>query len=129
MALDGRASSYFFPTPLLRSEAEMSPKSDHGEETYRGLDRLKDKVALITGAESGIGRAVSIAFAREGVDVSVGYLPSEEKDADETIEWIRKAGRKVVRLPGDIRDEQHCKDMVETTLAEFGRLDILVNNA
>jgi NAD(P)-dependent dehydrogenase (short-subunit alcohol dehydrogenase family) len=111
------------------SDAEMTPTADHGERSYRGLGRLKDRVSLITGGDSGIGRAVAIAFAREGADVLVSYLPEEERDADETCRWVEDAGRRVVKLPGDIRDEQHCKDIVERAFADFGRLDILVNNA
>ena len=111
------------------SEAEMNPQADHGEQSYRGLGRLKNKVALITGGDSGIGRAVAIAFAREGADVSIGYLPEEERDGAETSRWVEEAGRKAMRLPGDIRDESHCRQMVDEVVKRFGRLDILVNNA
>jgi NAD(P)-dependent dehydrogenase (short-subunit alcohol dehydrogenase family) len=110
-------------------DAEMSPAADHGEESYHGLDRLKERVALITGGDSGIGRAVALAFAREGADVAISYLPSEEPDAEETSHWIDQAGRRSLRLPGDIQDERHCEQMIERVLSEFGRLDILVNNA
>jgi NAD(P)-dependent dehydrogenase (short-subunit alcohol dehydrogenase family) len=106
----------------------MSPKPDHGEESYRGAGRLEGKAALITGADSGIGRAVAIAFAREGADVAISYL-SEHEDAEETAEWVRKAGRKALLLPGDIKDETFCAEMVSRTAAEFGRLDCVVNNA
>jgi NAD(P)-dependent dehydrogenase (short-subunit alcohol dehydrogenase family) len=111
------------------SDAEMTPLADHGEESYRGLGRLKDRVALITGGDSGIGRAVAIAFAREGAHVALSYLPEEERDAKETAQWVEHADRKALRLGGDIRDEDHCVAMIERTYAELGRLDILVNNA
>jgi hypothetical protein len=110
-------------------EDNLQPRADHGESTYRGLGRLTDRVALITGGDSGIGRAVAIAFAREGCDLLISYLPEEERDAQETSRWVREAGRRVVTLPGDIQDEQHCEAMIERAFAEFGRLDILVNNA
>src|SRR3954465_8074753 len=108
---------------------EMDPKPDHGEETYKGYGRLQGKVALITGADSGIGRAVAIAFAREGADLAISYLPQEEKDAKQTAEWVTKAGRKVVQLPGDLVQEQYCTSMVERTFQEFGKIDLLVNVA
>jgi len=110
------------------SEHEMPQKPDHGEESYRGLGRLKDKVALITGADSGIGRAVAIAFAREGADVAVSYL-NEHDDAKETEKWVKQAGRRCLLIPGDISSEQHCQELVRRTHSEFGKLDILVNNA
>jgi len=110
-------------------DSEMSPSADHGEESYQGLGRLKDRVALITGGDSGIGRAVAVAFAREGADVAIGYLPAEEPDAEETCHWIEQAGRRSLRLPGDIQDERHCNEMIERAFAELGRVDILVNNA
>jgi NAD(P)-dependent dehydrogenase (short-subunit alcohol dehydrogenase family) len=111
------------------SEQEMRTRPDHGEQSYRGLDRLKEKVALITGGDSGIGKAVAIAYAREGADVAFSYLPEEEKDAQETVQWVREAGRRVLPMPGNLRDEQYCRELVDRTLREFGRLDILVNNA
>jgi NAD(P)-dependent dehydrogenase (short-subunit alcohol dehydrogenase family) len=111
------------------SDAELTPKADHGETSYHGLGRLRDRVALITGGDSGIGRAVAIAFAREGADVLIGYLPEEEQDAEETRRWVERAGRAVVKLPGDIREERHCVAMVDQAFDLFGRLDILVNNA
>jgi NAD(P)-dependent dehydrogenase (short-subunit alcohol dehydrogenase family) len=117
------------PTRPPGSDAELTPKADHGEQSYRGLGRLKDRIALVTGGDSGIGRAVSIAFAREGADVAISYLPSEEADADETSCWVADAGRRALKLPGDIRDEQHCTRMVERVFDELGTLDILVNNA
>jgi len=111
------------------SDAEMTPRADHGEESYRGLGRLKDRVALITGGDSGIGRAVAIAFAREGAHVLLSYLPEEEQDAQETRRWVERADRKAVAVPGDIRDERHCAALVDRAFDEFGTLDLLVNNA
>ena len=110
-------------------ETEMREKPDHGEESYRGADRLNGRVALITGGDSGIGRAVAIAFAREGADVAISYLPEEEEDAHETERWIGQAGRKCLLIPGDIGQENHCREMVERVSNELGRFDILVNNA
>jgi NAD(P)-dependent dehydrogenase (short-subunit alcohol dehydrogenase family) len=106
----------------------LDPPPDHGEESYQGHDRLKDCAALITGGDSGIGRAVAIAYAREGADVLIAYL-SEDQDAEETARWVRKAGRKAVLVRGDIGAEAHCNELVRRAMAEFGRLDILVNNA
>jgi NAD(P)-dependent dehydrogenase (short-subunit alcohol dehydrogenase family) len=110
-------------------ETEMRNKPDHGEQSYRGFNRLQGKAALITGGDSGIGRAVAIAFAREGADVAISYLPEEDADARESARWVRDAGRKAILLPGDITSEQHCRAMVEQVMSECGRLDILVNNA
>jgi NAD(P)-dependent dehydrogenase (short-subunit alcohol dehydrogenase family) len=110
-------------------DSEMTPKADHGEDSYKGLGRLKDRVALITGGDSGIGRAVAIAFAREGADVILSYLPEEESDARETCNWVEKAGRKAIRVAGDIKDERHCQALVQRAFDDRGRLDILVNNA
>jgi len=115
--------------PYPGSVAEMTPKPDHGEESYKGLGRLKDKVAIITGGDSGIGRAVAIAFAREGADVAISYLPEEENDARDTCKWVEEAGRKSMSLPGDLRNEQHCDEIIDSVFKQFGRLDILVNNA
>jgi NAD(P)-dependent dehydrogenase (short-subunit alcohol dehydrogenase family) len=106
----------------------MDPLPDHGEETYRGAGHLTGKVALITGGDSGIGRAVAIAFAREGADVVISYL-SEDEDAEETAKWVREAGQRALLLPGDIKSEDHCTGLVEKAVREFGRLDVLVNNA
>jgi NAD(P)-dependent dehydrogenase (short-subunit alcohol dehydrogenase family) len=106
----------------------MAPAPDHGETTYKGHGRLRGRAAIITGADSGIGRAVAIAYAREGADVLISYL-SEEEDARETARWIEDAGRTAVLVPGDIGEETHCKAVVECAMSEFGRLDILVNNA
>lgn len=114
--------------PPPGSEARMTPKPDHGEETYKGSGKLTGRAALITGADSGIGRAVSIAFAREGADVLISYL-NEHEDAAETKRWVEKAGRKAVVVPGDIGDPDHCRRLVDAALESFGRLDILVNNA
>jgi NAD(P)-dependent dehydrogenase (short-subunit alcohol dehydrogenase family) len=107
---------------------EMTPTPDHGEHSYKGSGRLAGKAAIITGADSGIGRAVAIAFAREGADVLISYL-DEHQDAEETARWVEQAGRKAVRAAGDIAEEQHCRNLVQQALHEFGRLDILVNNA
>jgi NAD(P)-dependent dehydrogenase (short-subunit alcohol dehydrogenase family) len=115
--------------PYPGSDSQMTPKADHGEESYRGLGRLEGRCALITGGDSGIGRAVAIAYAREGADVAIAYLPEEEEDAAETAAWVTKAGRKVVKLPADVREEGVCGSLVERTFAELGDLDILVNNA
>jgi NAD(P)-dependent dehydrogenase (short-subunit alcohol dehydrogenase family) len=108
---------------------EMDVEPDHGEESYRGSDRLNGKRAIITGGDSGIGRAVAVAFAREGADVLIAYLPEEEDDARQTAQLIEKAGRKAVTVPGDIRDEDHCTAIVERAVGDLGGLDILVNNA
>ncbi len=108
---------------------DMDPKPDHGEASYQGFGRLAGRKALITGADSGIGRAVAIAFAREGADVVLSYLADEEPDAQEVVELIRAAGRKAVPAPGDISDEQVCTRLVETAQRELGGLDILVNVA
>src|SRR5581483_3153065 len=104
------------------SDAEMSPRPDHGEESYQGLGRLKGRVALITGGDSGIGRAVATAFAREGADVAITHLPEEEDDAEETFRWVERAGRKALRFPGDLRDEEHCRDIIHRMFEEFGDL-------
>jgi NAD(P)-dependent dehydrogenase (short-subunit alcohol dehydrogenase family) len=110
------------------STDEMRPRPDHGEESYRGSGKLLGLAAIITGGDSGIGRAVAIAFAREGADVLISYL-NEEEDALDTGQWIEQAGRKAVLVPGDICEEAHCRHLVDCALREFGRLDILVNNA
>jgi NAD(P)-dependent dehydrogenase (short-subunit alcohol dehydrogenase family) len=117
------------PIDVPGSIEEMTPRADHGEESYRGFGRLADRVALITGGDSGIGRAVAIAYAREGADLLLSYLPEEEPDGADTAQWVEKAGRRVVKMPGDIRDERHCQALVDGVFDEFGRLDILVNNA
>ncbi|NKY38784.1 SDR family oxidoreductase [Cellulomonas septica] len=107
----------------------MDHQPDHGETSYKGADRLAGKRALITGADSGIGRAVALAFAREGADVVLSYLPEEEEDAKETARLVEEAGQRAVHAPGDIQDEQTCVELVETTVRELGGIDVLVNNA
>jgi NAD(P)-dependent dehydrogenase (short-subunit alcohol dehydrogenase family) len=108
---------------------EMGLEPDHGEESYRGSGKLEGRRALITGGDSGIGRAVALAFAREGADVLISYLDSEEDDARETCRLVEDAGRKAVAMAGDIREERHCGELVDRAIAELGGLDILVNNA
>lgn len=110
------------------SQRKMEPYPDCGEQTYTGSGRLTNKVALITGADSGIGRAVAIAFAREGADVAVSYL-DEHEDAQETARWVEAAGGRCLLLPGDLTQKQHCEDIVAQTVGQFGRIDVLVNNA
>jgi NAD(P)-dependent dehydrogenase (short-subunit alcohol dehydrogenase family) len=114
------------PTPGFSSQ--MDPPPDYGEDSYRGSQRLEGKKTLITGADSGIGRAVALAFAREGADVAISYL-SEEDDARETRRLIEDSGRKCLLLPGDIGDAEHCREIVRKTVESFGRIDVLVNNA
>jgi NAD(P)-dependent dehydrogenase (short-subunit alcohol dehydrogenase family) len=110
-------------------QSKMTPRPDCGEQSYRGTGRLLGRKALITGGDSGIGRAAAIAFAREGADVAIGYLPAEEPDAREVVALIKEAGRKAVTVPGDIRDEKTCGHLVARAVSELGGLDILVNNA
>jgi NAD(P)-dependent dehydrogenase (short-subunit alcohol dehydrogenase family) len=107
----------------------MDPPPDHGEESYRGAGRLDGLKTVITGGDSGIGRAVALAFAREGADVAIAHLPEEQEDGDETVRLVQDAGRKALSLPGDVTDEAYCRDIVEQTVAQLGGLDILVNNA
>lgn len=107
----------------------VDPAPDHGETSYVGHDRLAGRRALITGGDSGIGRAVAIAFAREGADVSLSYLPEEQEDAEATAALVREAGRTAVLLPGDLRDEAVCTEIVSETVAQLGGIDLLVNNA
>jgi NAD(P)-dependent dehydrogenase (short-subunit alcohol dehydrogenase family) len=109
-------------------ESEMTPRPDHGEGTYRGHDRLKGRVALITGGDSGIGRAVALAFAREGADVVINYLENHE-DAAESERLVRGAGRSALAVAADVSDEGACRRLVAETVARFGRVDVLVNNA
>ncbi|UFS71735.1 SDR family oxidoreductase [Geomonas sp. RF6] len=109
-------------------EQKMTPPPDSGEQEYRGTGKLKGKVAIITGGDSGIGRAVAIAFAREGADVAIAYL-EEEQDARDTKEMVQKSGARCLTFAGDVGNESFCSDIVEKTAREFGRLDILVNNA
>ncbi|AVR97208.1 SDR family oxidoreductase [Pseudoduganella armeniaca] len=115
------------PWPGLAGK--MTPRPDHGETSYQGSGRLNGRKALVTGGDSGIGRAAAIAYAREGADVALSYLPAEEADAREVAELIRAAGRKAVLLPGDIRDEAFCKKLVDDAARQLGGLDILVSNA
>jgi hypothetical protein len=117
------------PQPAPGLAEKMVPQPDHGEESYTGSGKLVDRKALITGGDSGIGRAVAIAYAREGADVVIAYLPSEESDAQDVIALIEKAGRKAIALPGDITDEQFCRQLVTDAVEALGGLDILVNNA
>src|SRR5947209_4483129 len=109
------------------SDEQLTPGADHGEASYRGADRLKDRVALITGGDSGIGRAVALAFAREGADIVISYLPEEERDAQETVRVLRDAGRRGVAMPGDIQDQTYCRELIQRAVNDLGRLDILVN--
>ncbi|QGZ67079.1 SDR family oxidoreductase [Paraburkholderia acidisoli] len=117
------------PQPEPGLAQNMRPKPDHGEKSYQGFGRLQGRRALITGADSGIGRAVAIAFAREGADVAINYLPAEEKDAQEVVALLREAGVKVTALRGDIGDENFCQQLVRDTVRELGGIDILVNVA
>jgi len=110
-------------------EQEMQPEPDYGVETYRGSGRLEGKKTIITGGDSGIGRAVALAFAREGADVLISYLEEEEQDARETARVVEDAGRKCVQAPGDISEEAQCQALVQKAVDEFGRIDVLVNNA
>ncbi len=116
------------PQAMPGTTDAMTPRPDHGEESYKGSGRLTGKKALITGGDSGIGRAVAIAFAREGADVAISYL-CEDKDAEDTARLVREAGREALLLPGDISSAEHCRSIVASTAEAFGRIDILVNNA
>lgn len=126
-----------YPRPPFKSQsqpwpglsAKMDPQPDHGEKTYKGSGRLKGRKALITGGDSGIGRAAAIAYAREGADVVINYYPTEEPDAQEVIKLIKAEGRKAVAIPGDLRDENFCTKLVNDAVRELGGLDIVVNNA
>ncbi len=126
-----------YPKPPFETQSQpwpglagkMNPRPDHGETTYRGSGQLVGRKALITGGDSGIGRAAAIAFAREGADVAISYLSAEEPDAQEVVGLIREAGRKAVALPGDIREERFCAQLVDDAVKGLGGLDILVNNA
>ena len=115
------------PWPGLASQ--MEPRPDHGEDSYKGSGRLLGRKALITGGDSGMGRAAAIAYAREGADVAINYLPAEEADARQVVELIEKAGRKAVAIPGDLRDEAFCTELVGRAVEGLGGLDILVSNA
>ncbi|CAM3818101.1 MULTISPECIES: SDR family oxidoreductase [Rahnella] len=126
-----------YPTPPFEHQKQpfpglagkMKPVPDHGEKTYKGSGRLKGRKALITGGDSGIGRAVAIAFAREGAQVAINYLPDEEPDAKEVVDLLWSEGLKVVAIPGDIRDEKFCQQLVKEAEEKLGGLDLLVNNA
>jgi NAD(P)-dependent dehydrogenase (short-subunit alcohol dehydrogenase family) len=131
---DPRQARHMPPLPRQEQEhpgheTKMSPKPDHGEDSYVGHGKLAGKVALVTGADSGIGRAVALAFAREGADVGIGFLEAEQDDANETAQLVRQAGRRALLLPGDISREQTCAAIVQRTVDELGHLDVLVNNA
>lgn len=117
------------PQPWPGLAGKMVPKPDHGESSYKGSGRLLGRKALITGGDSGMGRAAAIAYAREGADVAINYYPSEEPDAKEVVDLIRGAGRKAVAIPGDLRDEAFCKQLVDKAVSGLGGLDILVSNA
>lgn len=114
--------------PVPGSQRKMEPYPDCGEQSYKGSGRLNNKIALITGGDSGIGRAVAIAYAREGADVAIAYL-DEHEDAQETARWVKDAGRQCLLLPGDLAQKEQCESIVAKTLAQFGRIDVLVNNA
>src|SRR5690349_7944693 len=126
-----------YPKPPFRAQTQpwpglardMDPRPDHGETSYRGSGRLAGRKALITGGDSGMGRAAAIAYAREGADVAINYFPSEEPDAREVIALIKAEGRKGVAIPGDLRDEAFCRQLVERAVQELGGLDIVVCNA
>jgi len=126
-----------YPKPPFKSQSQpfpgvaskMTPVPDHGEKSYVGSGRLAGRKALITGGDSGIGRAAAIAYAREGADVAINYLPAEEEDAQQVIELMKKEGRKAIAIPGDIRNEAFCKKLVDQAVQQLGGLDILVNNA
>jgi NAD(P)-dependent dehydrogenase (short-subunit alcohol dehydrogenase family) len=133
MTTDPKTAGPTPPQPRQQQEPpgfteELAPRPDHGEHSYRGCGKLKGRAALITGADSGIGRAVAIAFAREGADVLISYL-CEHDDAKETARWVEDAGRCAVLMAGDVGDPDHCRELVERTRKEFGKIDILVNNA
>jgi len=126
-----------YPKPPFKSQeqpwpglaSKMEPPPDHGEKSYKGSGRLLGRKALITGGDSGMGRAAAIAYAREGADVAINYLPTEQPDADEVIALIKEAGRNAVALPGDLREEDFCKKLIADAVRGLGGLDILVNNA
>lgn len=110
-------------------ESEMTPAPDYGEESYQGSGKLKGKAAVITGGDSGIGRAVALAYAREGADVLISYMEQEEGDAREIARVVEAAGRKCVAVAGDIREESHCRAIIDRAVKEFGKVDVLINNA
>jgi len=110
------------------SESALEPHADHGENSYRGSGRLVGKVAVITGADSGIGKAVAIAFAREGADIVFSYL-NEDDDAQDTVRWVEQAGRRCLAIPGDLADPSHCRAVIDRAVQQFDRIDVLVSNA
>jgi NAD(P)-dependent dehydrogenase (short-subunit alcohol dehydrogenase family) len=126
-----------YPKPPFKRQSQpwpglaslMDPRPDHGESSYKGSGRLAGRKALITGGDSGMGRAAAIAYAREGADVAINYFPTEEPDAKEVIDLIKAAGRKAVAIPGDIRNEAFCRQLVDRAVTELGGLDIVVSNA
>lgn len=130
-------STVHYPSPPFRAQqqpwpglaSQMDPRPDHGEQSYRGFGRLLGRKALITGGDSGMGRAAAIAYAREGADVAINYLPDEQADADEVLELIEAAGRKGIGIPGDLRQESFCQTLVSRAVEALGGLDILVSNA
>ena len=133
MAKDPRAAGPRPPFPKQQQlppgdTATLEPQPDHGEDSYQGSNRFPGCAVVVTGGDSGIGRAVALAFAREGADVLIAYL-SEERDARESARWVEKAGRRAVLVAGDVSDESHCKNIIDTAVEEFGRIDILINNA
>jgi NAD(P)-dependent dehydrogenase (short-subunit alcohol dehydrogenase family) len=135
LAMDDPIAKY--PKPPFQEQSQpwpglvskMNPRPDHGEKSYKGSGRLAGRKALITGGDSGMGRAAAIAYAREGADVAINYFPTEEPDAREVVELIKAAGRKAVAIPGDLRDEAFCKRLVDEAVKALGGLDIVVNNA
>ena len=133
--LEHPGKKYFKPPFKKQSQpwpglaCRMNPPPDHGEASYKGAGRLTGRKALITGGDSGMGRAAAIAFAREGADVAINYFPSEEEDARQVMQLIERAGRKAVALPGDLREEKFCKKLVADAVKKLGGLDILVSNA
>ncbi|MBV8458772.1 MAG: glucose 1-dehydrogenase [Acetobacteraceae bacterium] len=133
MTADSKTAEANPPLPRQQQEPpgfteELEPRPDHGEQSYRGSGKLQGRAALITGADSGIGRAVAIAFAREGADVLISYL-CEHEDAKETARRVEEAGRRAVLVAGDVQDPEHCRRLVARALQDFGKLDVLVNNA
>ena len=117
------------PQPVPGKASKMEPTPDHGETSYQGSGKLEGRKALVTGGDSGIGGAAAIAYAREGADVAISYLPDEQKDAEAIAHWIDAAGRTALLIPGDISDPAHASHMIERTVDKLGGLDILVNNA